>query len=212
MPTAATRQPTTRARARTERLLVDAALRIFARKGAGAAALHEVAAEAGVSNGTFYNYFRSRDELLAATSMAMAERIFAQISASSVGVDDPAERVAIGTRSFILTAVEDPTWGAALLRVWASTPLLIDRTAMPLMQDLRLGKRRKRLRFPSEAAAIDLVQGAVLTGMRTILERRAGTEHARDIAAMVLRGLGVAAGEADALANKPLPNGTKHAS
>ena len=201
-------RPATRARARTERLLVDAALRVFARRGVGAAALHEVAAEAGVSNGTFYNYFRSRDELLAATSLAMAERIFAEITASSVGVDDPAERVAIGTRRFILTAVEDPTWGAALLRLWASTPLLVDRTAMPLLQDLRLGKRRKRLRYASEAAAMDLVQGSVLAGMRTILERRAGPEHARDIAAAVLRGLGVAADDADSITNTPLPNGS----
>jgi AcrR family transcriptional regulator len=205
MPPTAPLRPVTRARARTERLLVDAALRVFARKGVGAAALHEVAAEAGVSNGTFYNYFRSRDELLAATSLTMAERIFAEITASSTGVDDPAERVAIGTRRFILTAVEDATWGAALLRVWASTPLLVDRTAMPLLQDLRLGKRRKRLRYASEAAAIDLVQGSVLAAMRTILERRAGTEHAHHIAAIVLRGLGIDGAEADAIASRPLP-------
>ena len=205
MPATESRRPTTRARARTEQLLVDAALRVFARKDA--AALHEVAAEAGVSNGTFYNYFRSRDELLAAASLALAERLFADITASSVGVSDPAERVAIGARRFILTAVEDPTWGAALLRMWASTPLLVDRTGTPLLQDLRRGRRTKRLRYASEAAAVDLVQGAVLAGMRTVLERRAGAEHARDIAAAILRGLGVPAADADDIASKPLPNG-----
>jgi AcrR family transcriptional regulator len=116
-PAGAARRPTSRARARTERLLVDAAVRVFARKGAGAAAIHEVAAEAGVSNGTFYNYFRSRDELVAAASVALMERLFADITATSRGVTDAAERVAIGMRRFVLTAVEDPTWSAALLRV-----------------------------------------------------------------------------------------------
>jgi AcrR family transcriptional regulator len=204
-PAAGPRRPTSRARARTERLLVDAALRVFARKGAGAAAIHEVAAEAGVSNGTFYNYFRSRDELVAAASVALMERLFADITATSRGVADAAERIAIGMRRFVLTAVEDPTWSAALLRVWASSPVLVDRTATPLLDDLRLGKRRRRLRFRSEEAAIDLVQGTVLAAMRTVLERRAGAAHASDVAATVLRGLGVDAEEADAIASRPLP-------
>ena len=201
MPVAAT----TRARDRTRRLLLDAALRVFARKGAGAAAIHEVAAEAGVSNGTFYNYFRTREELLAAASVSLVERLFVDTTAASVGVTDPAERVAIGMRRFILKALEDPTWGAALLRVWASSAILVDYAKTPLPGDLRRGKRSGRLRYRSEGAAIDLVQGAVLAGMRTVLERRAGAEHASAVAAMVLRGLGVDPDEADAIAGKTLP-------
>jgi AcrR family transcriptional regulator len=198
-------RPTSRARDRTRRLLLDAALRVFARKGAGAAAIHEVAAEAGVSNGTFYNYFRTREELLAAASLALAERLFADITASSVGVADPAERVAIGMRRFILKALDDPTWGAALLRVWASSPVLVEYAETPLLHDLRLGRRRGRLRFGSEAAAVDLAQGAVLAGMRTVLEGRAGAEHASAVAAGVLRALGVDPAAAHAIASKPLP-------
>ena len=196
---------TTRARDRTRRLLLDAALRVFARKGAGAAAIHEVAAEAGVSNGTFYNYFRTREELLAAASVSLVERLFVDTTAASVGVTDPAERVAIGVRRFILKALEDPTWGAALLRVWASSAILVDYAKTPLAGDLRRGKRSGRLRYRSEGAAIDLVQGAVLAGMRTVLERRAGVEHAGAVAALVLRGLGVDPDEADAIAGKTLP-------
>ena len=198
-------QSGSRARARTRALLLDAALRVFARKGAGAAAIHEVAAEAGVSNGTFYNYFRTREELLEAASLALAERVIEESRSLSEGVVDPAERLAIGTRRFILRARQDPTWAAALLRLWASSPLLAGFTATPLRDDLRLGKRRRRLRYRSEAAAVDLVQGTVLAAMRTILERRAGPEHADEAVALVLRALGVDAAEADAIARKPLP-------
>ena len=203
--TAAARRPTTRARDRTQRLLIDAAVRVFARKGTGAAAIHEVAAEAGVSNGTFYNYFRTREELVAAASLSLAERLFAEITASARDVTDPAERLAIGARRFILRALEERTWGAALLRVWASSPVWVGYTAAPLRDDLRLGKRRRRLRYRAEAAAVDLVQGTVLAAMRTVLEGRAGADHASVVAAMLLRGLGVDADEADAIARKPLP-------
>jgi AcrR family transcriptional regulator len=197
--------PGSRARARTRALLLDAALRVFARKGAGAAAIHEVAAEAGVSNGTFYNYFRTREELLEAASLALAERLLEENTAASRGVSDPAERLAIGARRFILRALQEATWGAALSRVWASSPLLVGYTAAPLRDDLRAGKRRRRLRYRSEAAAIDLVQGTVLAAMRTVLEGRAGAEHADHAAALLLRALGVDAAEADRIATRPLP-------
>jgi AcrR family transcriptional regulator len=194
-----------RIRDRTRTLLLDAAVRVFARKGAGAAAIHEIAAEAGLSNGTFYNYFRSREELVEAASERLAERFHAEIAASRTGVTDPAERVAIGCRRFVLQAMEDPTWGAAILRVWNSSSGLDARAAAPLVADLRAGRRRGRLRFESQAAAVDLVQGAVLAGMRTLLKARAGEEHASALAALVLRGLGVAPAEAREIALRPLP-------
>jgi AcrR family transcriptional regulator len=209
MVKAAAREPTAprggRVRARTRTLLLDAALRVFARKGAGAAALHEIAAEAGLANGTFYNYFRTRAELLEAVSGFLAERLFDAITASSAGVADPAERVAIGSRRFVLQAMRDPTWGAALLRIWSSSPLLHQRSAAPLLADLRAGRRRGRFTFTSEPAAVDLVQGTVLAGMRTVLEERAGEAHATDVAALVLRGLGVESAAADDIARRPLP-------
>ena len=58
--------PTTRGhkkRSRTRQTLLDAALRVLAESGEGFS-LTEVAARAGVSHGTFYNYFRDREELM----------------------------------------------------------------------------------------------------------------------------------------------------
>jgi AcrR family transcriptional regulator len=186
-------------------MLVDAAVRVFARKGAGAAAIHEIAAEAGVANGTFYNYFRTREELLAAASVRLADRFNADVTASAAGATDPAERVAIGSRRFVLQAMSDPTWGAALLRVWASTPVVSAETGAAVLSDLRAGRRARRLHYPSEAAALDLIGGAVLAGMRTVLEKRAGAGHASAIATLILAGLGVPQSEAARIARRPLP-------
>ncbi len=194
-------------RLRTRELLLDAAVRVFARKGAGAAAIHEIAAEAGVSNGTFYNYFRTREALLEATSLRLALRLHAAVAASRAAVADPAERVAIGCRRFVLQARQDPVWAAALLRVWHSTATPSAAAADPLLADLRAGRRARRLRYASETAALDLVQGSVLAGMRSVLEGDAGDAeaHATAIAGVVLRGLDVPGREADAIAVRPLP-------
>jgi AcrR family transcriptional regulator len=208
MPRSATALAAPRAggvRARTRALILDAAVRVFARKGAGAAAIHEITAEAGLANGTFYNYFRTREELIEATSVRLAEGLHAAIAVSRAAVDDPAERIAIGCRRFMHQTAADPVWGSAMMRVWHTTATPSARAAAPLLADLRAGRRAGRFRYANESAALDLVQGTVLAGMRRVLEGCAAAEHARAVAGMVLRGLGVVATDADAIVARPLP-------
>lgn len=51
--------------AEKRRLLLDAAVRVFARKGFHAARVGDIAEEAGVAHGLLYHYFSSKDEVLA---------------------------------------------------------------------------------------------------------------------------------------------------
>jgi AcrR family transcriptional regulator len=192
-------------RARTRSAIVDAALRLFAKKGIGATAIHEIAAEAGVSNGSFYNYFRTREEVVDAGVGLLAKRLTDEISASYADVDDPAERVAIGSRRFMLKALAEPEWGAAVLRVWNSTPLMAKRVSDATVKDLKAGRRKGRFSFTSERAAVDVLQGTVLAAMRSMLEGGAGERHAEAVATMILRGLGLPSAEAKEIARRPLP-------
>jgi AcrR family transcriptional regulator len=48
------------------RQLLDAAVRVFARKGFNASRVGDIAEEAGVAHGLLYHYFRSKDEVLEA--------------------------------------------------------------------------------------------------------------------------------------------------
>lgn len=48
--------------------ILDAALRIFARRGLHKTRLEEVAKEAGISKGTIYLYFKNKEELFVATA------------------------------------------------------------------------------------------------------------------------------------------------
>ena len=54
----------TRAAEEKRRLLLDAAVKVFARKGYHAARVGDIAKEAGVAYGLLYHYFRSKDEIL----------------------------------------------------------------------------------------------------------------------------------------------------
>src|SRR5204862_8240691 len=48
------------------RLILDAAVRVFARKGYHSSRVGDIAEEAGVAHGVLYHYFRSKEELLEA--------------------------------------------------------------------------------------------------------------------------------------------------
>jgi AcrR family transcriptional regulator len=84
-------------RARTRNQLIDAGVQVLARKGESLT-ISDVVAEAQVSNGTFYNYFADREELID----ALAEHSLLSLAARTA-VDttdkDPARRFAFATRN-----------------------------------------------------------------------------------------------------------------
>jgi TetR/AcrR family transcriptional regulator, fatty acid metabolism regulator protein len=81
---APTRRRTTRSAPRAadkrERIL-DAAVRVFARKGFHRARVSEVAKAAGVADGTIYLYFKSKDALLVSLFEDRVERLLAFLEA-----------------------------------------------------------------------------------------------------------------------------------
>ena len=64
-----------------EAQILDAAARVFAKNGYARATTREIAAEAGVSEGTIYNYFDSKRDLLIAMSSRMALESLEQLDA-----------------------------------------------------------------------------------------------------------------------------------
>jgi AcrR family transcriptional regulator len=79
-------------RARREQI-VEAATRVFAEKGFRRATTREVAREAGVSEGTIYNYFEDKDDLL----MAILHRL----NETERRVEDFEEGTATDFRGFL---------------------------------------------------------------------------------------------------------------
>ena len=73
----------------------------------GGLALNTLAEEAGVSNGTVYNYFRSREAVLEAVGLELTVQLSEQILTVSEAVDSGAERLSIAVRTFMNKARSD---------------------------------------------------------------------------------------------------------
>jgi TetR/AcrR family transcriptional regulator, fatty acid metabolism regulator protein len=86
------------------RQLLDAAVRVFARKGFHASRVGDIAEEAGVAHGLLYHYFKSKDEVLEAVFHDNWSLLLARIAS----VEETDERAADQLRH--ITAIVLRTW------------------------------------------------------------------------------------------------------
>lgn len=191
-----------RKRARTREQLVDAGMAMLAANTLADASILELATAAGVSNGTFYNYFQTRDELVEAVAFRLSEQIAGQLREEFTGVDDPAERVVIAARTFMQRALQEPVFGWALLRLMGSMPNISEAIRQSVLLDIREGIAKGRFRVSSEAAALDLVLGTLMLGIRSLLEQRESVQHVAAIGEISLVGLGMPLDEARAVVSR----------
>lgn len=83
---------------RTE--LLDAAERLFAERGVAATTVADITGAAGVSKGSFYGYFASREALVEALNARLGDELFAVLDdVLQALVDDAATSIADGDRA-----------------------------------------------------------------------------------------------------------------
>jgi AcrR family transcriptional regulator len=75
------------------RLLLDAAVRVFARKGYHSARVGDIAEEAGVAYGLLYHYFASKEEVLRSVFRETWRALILTIQSVEEGDDAPREQL-----------------------------------------------------------------------------------------------------------------------
>ncbi len=192
-------------RERTRVLLVQAAIRVFTARGFAGATMQELASVAGMTTGTVYNHFKTKEEVASAVALLLADTLCRRINDSQQGVTEGAQRMSIGNQRYIWLAEQSPQWALMMLDVAAAAPELLLEIRDYVLTDLRLGVKQKVFRIPNEAAAMDLINGTVAQAMRSVALGLAPPKHGREVASCVLRGLGMDWAAAKEVALRPLP-------
>lgn len=195
---AAKRREKTRAR------LLESALLVFAQKGAHAL-IDDVIAQAGMARGSFYNYFHTNDELMAAVASEINNELLRAIDPVVQRCDDPAERIASGTRMLLHAVMRFPLYGAFMARLpfpAANSSLLGVRF---LARDVALGVAARRFGNVGQQMGTDLLVGVVLSAAYATAREPLDPDYPDASARAMLRALGIDDGEATRLASLPLP-------
>ena len=132
-------------RARPRAGIIETALRVVAERGFDAPTIDDFVDAAHVARGTFYNYFQTREELLAAVAAYVVDEIDSALLPIYASTDDPARRMSVALRHFTRKSRERPEWGWLIVRM---IPIeggpLSEEMRKGVLQDLTSGKRSGR--------------------------------------------------------------------
>lgn len=177
--------------ARTRARLMDAAVGVFARKGIEAASVNEIAQAADVANGTFYNHFKDKDEIVGVVAFSIAGDVARRLDEAMADLEDAAERTSFATRQFVELATSAPDWGRALVRAVWYLPELRRQVSGFARADIERGVRDGVFKAEVDDLLVDLFGSLVIMAVLLRLEGEAGPEAGARAAEHQLRMLGV---------------------
>jgi AcrR family transcriptional regulator len=192
-------------RERMRARLIEAAMEVFATQGVEATVIEDVIAQAGVSRGTFYNYFRTTEAVMSAVQQAVGNELLSLIDATIADRSDPAERLACGVRLMLQTARRFPQMGRFVARVGVSRGAEHMPALGHLMRDLLEARESGRFQLSDPLLGLDLVVGTTAAALQTLsLRPELPQDYAQEITLHILLGLGMTRAAARKLVTLPL--------
>lgn len=185
--------------------LLSAAMRVFAEKGIDAPLIDDFIAAADVARGTFYNYFKTTEELLDAVTSELSDTIMNSIDKVVLEIDDPLQRLATGCLLYLHIGVDFPSWGAFVMRTRFRRQSIGKLMDAYLMRDMELARKAEQLKYPSPRAARDLMHSSIAQAIVTVIDGDAPREHLREVLALGLHGIGASVPQAKRMSQLPLP-------
>jgi AcrR family transcriptional regulator len=194
-----------RRKARTRARLLEAGRVLFAHQGVEPTTIAQIADEADVGFGSFYNHFGSKEEMVEVVLRETIEAQGAAVEALTRELTDPAEVVSVAHRHFVRVAQTDPIWAWLLIRLDASYRVVRAALGPYSLRDLRRGVKAGRFQVPRIDVALTAGGGALLAVMHSVLKGELGDGADVEHAEGVLRMFGLDADDAAEVARRPLP-------
>ncbi len=189
-----------RRRVRNRAALLGAAETLFAARGVDAVSVDEIVGAADLAKGTFYNHFADKDALAREIQRGVRSDAETRVDEINASVVDPAARVARALAVFAKFALEHPTRARVMTRLSSRATDVESPLNRGLLADVTAGIRAARFTASSRDTAALFVMGTVQISIARVIDEslpRAAVEKlVGELAAFLLRGLGVEKAEA----------------
>lgn len=162
--------------------IYDAALALFRRKGVAGATIREIAREADVGVGTFFNYFSSKEDVLAELGSQRQQRLEARATDPAMVGQPTLTRIEDIMRALVEGMEEEPLLTRAIVRAALASPSLFhgERARFVALVALLAGILREGQARGEVAADCDAEVAAQLlisTYVTITLDWTEGAEH-----------------------------------
>ena len=102
----------------TRRRLLDAAAKVFAKRGYRRASVEEISSEAGYTIGALYSNFAGKEEVLLALLEQQVARIAERIVTAARAADDPVDKLRAAAREWMTFLDDEPELYALMIEFW----------------------------------------------------------------------------------------------
>jgi AcrR family transcriptional regulator len=197
-----------RRKARTRASLVAAARMLLASRDPAEVSIQEITDAADVGFGSFYNHFKSKQDLFDAAVEEVLEEHGAMLDAATARIADPAEVFAAAVRMTARLPKTQPQIAKIFERIGFDLVAAPRGLAPRARRDLKRAQAAGRFTIDDLDVALACASGAMLgvLHMASTNDKPAAIDRAADkLAANLLRMFGVSADEATRIAHSRLP-------
>lgn len=178
--------------------MMDAAVGLFAEIGVEATSVLEITNRAGIANGTFYNYFRDKREIVELVYNTITDALVADIVKNLDGINDARDQIALGTIWFVDAVATEPYWGRMMMNALEEPGPFRERSCRIITKYVENGLKQGHFDVECTPVLLDLFVALLAGAIRSRLERpeMEGPAIGLLAAEMQLRMLGVPAASA----------------
>lgn len=178
-------------RERTRAKLLKGALVVFAQHGIEAKVIDLVIKESGVARGTFYNYFRTNEDLFFEVAKEVSNEIIRIVELLVNQQSDPAARVACGVSTVVKLAMAYPVFAQFVARGGPPAISAGNLVTEAVFRDIREGIASGRFTVTDEKLAYGLILGPVIMAFHAVLSGEVSASYPQNLAQAILQSLGV---------------------
>ena len=194
-----------RKKIKTRDALLVAAQELILEKGVRDVTVNQITESADIGLGTFYNYFKTKDDVLDGIAELLYDSYHADVDRIVEGVTDPAEIVAKSAKYTINKAVDGSQWGWIMF----DSGIGIRKHSITMRargeKDMREGAESGRFKIQNLQLTLSMISGGVMSVSHDIYRGFLSKDIIDEALVQVLGLLGIPQEEATAIVALPLP-------
>ena len=183
-------------RDRTRGLIIDSAIEAFSREGINGARISRIAEQAGVTGATFYNHFRDKEELTAATAGAIILELNDAIGEKVRVIPDPVTRVVALCACVLKVLLTHPNWAMIVVESFHYLRSIRGNVTAVISQQIDAGIKAGRFSADLDDFLLEQVAALVMSSIRNQVDNGYDETRSALTCEHVLRLLGLTPREA----------------
>jgi AcrR family transcriptional regulator len=194
-----------RRREKSRAALIEAAREMMSVKGVDATTIADITEAADLGFGTFYNHFKSKDEIVDAAMAAMVERLGDEIDQLIAPIEDPFFAQIVAWHQVVQLAVSEPIWGWFVLRSTKTLNMLNEGLMLRFRRDVKKAIDSGDFTVADVIVVANLVGGGVLALVNARLSDVIDDDQVNEGLALLVTHLGITPEKARKLVQQPIP-------